>query len=242
MAMGGSAVPEALMRGLDELGIPILQAWGMTETSPVATIARPNSQHQSDQECLRVRLSQGIVQPGVELRIVDMATDTELPWDGHSFGEVQVRGPWIASGYYHNADPGKTTADGWLRTGDVGYVSPDGYLTLVDRVKDVIKSGGEWVSSVDLENAIMGHPDVAEAAVVGLPHPTWQERPVAYVVRRSGSGDELTADGLREFLSTRVAKWWLPDEFRFVPELPKTSVGKFDKKALRASAEPLTTG
>ncbi|MBV9172126.1 MAG: long-chain fatty acid--CoA ligase [Chloroflexi bacterium] len=241
MAMGGSAVPEALMRGLDELGIPILHAWGMTETSPVATIARPNSQHRTEQDRFQIRLSQGIIQPAVELRIIDMATEQELPWDGHSFGEVQVRGPWIASGYHHNADPEKLTPDGWLRTGDVGYLSPDGYLTLVDRVKDVIKSGGEWVSSVDLENAIMGHPGVAEAAVIGLAHPRWQERPVAYVVRRSGSERDLTAEALSEFLSTRVAKWWLPDEVRFVAEIPKTSVGKFDKKALRASAEPLTT-
>jgi fatty-acyl-CoA synthase len=171
---------------------------------------------------------------------MDLATNAELPWDGQSFGEVHVRGPWVASGYHHDADPDKTTPDGWLRTGDVAYVSPDGYVTLVDRVKDVIKSGGEWVSSVDLENAIMGHPGVAEAAVIGLPHPKWQERPVAYVVARAGHADRLWETDIREYLSTRVARWWLPDEVRFVSELPKTSVGKFDKKALRAAAPPLS--
>jgi fatty-acyl-CoA synthase len=239
MLCGGSAVPESLMRGLDAYGIPILHAWGMTETSPVATVARPSSAHRAPEEQLAARLTQGFVQPGVELRVMDLATNVELPWDGQSFGEVQVRGPWVASGYHHDADPDKTTPDGWLRTGDVAYVSPDGYVTLVDRVKDVIKSGGEWVSSVDLENAIMGHPGVAEAAVIGLPHPKWQERPVAYVVARAEHVDRLAAGDIREYLSTRVARWWLPDEVRFVSELPKTSVGKFDKKALRASAAPL---
>ena len=241
MLCGGSAVPEALMRGLDELGIPILHAWGMTETSPVATMARPSSRHQTPEAQLSARLTQGFIQPGVELRIVDMTTDAELPWDGHAFGEVQVRGPWIASGYHKDQDRDRITADGWLRTGDVAIVSPDGYVTLVDRVKDVIKSGGEWVSSVDLENAIMGHPGVAEAAVIGLPHPKWQERPVAYVVPRTGLADQLTASEINEYLSSRVAKWWLPDEVRFVSELPKTSVGKFDKKALRANAVPLSS-
>jgi fatty-acyl-CoA synthase len=242
MLCGGSAVPENLMRGLDELGIPILHAWGMTETSPIATVAAPNSQHVGDEERLRVRLTQGFVQPGVELRIVDLSTGEPLPWDGEAFGEVHVRGPWIASGYHNGADPDRITPDGWLRTGDVAKISPDGFVTLVDRAKDVIKSGGEWVSSVDLENAIMDHPAVAEAAVIGLSHPMWQERPVAYVVPRPDRRNDLTADDIRAHLSTRVAKWWLPDEVRFVDEVPKTSVGKFDKKALRATAAPLATG
>jgi fatty-acyl-CoA synthase len=239
MLCGGAAVPEALMRGLDELGIPIVHAWGMTETSPVGTVARPTTRYSTPDEQFRCRLTQGIVQPGVELRIVDLGTGEELPWDGQVFGEVQVRGPWIASGYHNDADPERITPDGWLRTGDVASVSPDGYLTLVDRVKDVIKSGGEWISSVDLENAIMGHPHVAEAAVIGLPHPTWQERPVAYVVPRPEHRDQLSGADILEFLSTRVAKLWLPDEVRFLDELPKTSVGKFDKKALRLNAAPL---
>jgi fatty-acyl-CoA synthase len=239
MLCGGSAVPEALMRGLDELGIHTLHAWGMTETSPVATIARPNSQHVTEDEQLKRRLTQGFIQPGVELRIADLASGEELPWDGEAFGEVHVRGPWIASGYHNGVDPDRFTADGWLRTGDVASVSSDGFVTLVDRAKDVIKSGGEWVSSVDLENAIMGHPKVAEAAVIGLPHPTWSERPVAYVVARPEHRADLSGAEILEFLSTRVAKWWLPDEVRFIDEVPKTSVGKFDKKALRASAAPL---
>ena len=241
MLCGGSAVPEGLMRGLDELGIPILHAWGMTETSPVATIARPNSQHTTAAEQFHARLSQGFIQPGVELRIVDLGSDAPLPWDGVAFGEVQVRGPWVASGYHNGADPDRTTPDGWLRTGDVASVSLDGYVTLVDRAKDVIKSGGEWVSSVDLENAIMSHPMVAEAAVIGLTHPVWQERPVAYVVARAEHRDQLTAAEINQHLSARVAKWWLPDEIRFIDAVPKTSVGKFDKKQLRATAAPLAT-
>jgi fatty-acyl-CoA synthase len=241
MLCGGSAVPENLMRGLDELGIPLLHAWGMTETSPVCTIAQPNSQHITEDERVRIRLTQGFIQPGVELRIVDLGTGDSLPWDDEAFGEVHVRGPWIASGYHNGADPDRFTSDGWLRTGDVAKVSPDGFVTLVDRAKDVIKSGGEWVSSVDLENAIMGHPGVAEAAVIGLSHPVWQERPVAYVVARPESREALTADDIRDYLSSRVAKWWLPDEIRFVDEIPKTSVGKFDKKALRANAAPLAS-
>jgi fatty-acyl-CoA synthase len=240
MLCGGSAVPEALMRGLDEVGIPILHAWGMTETSPVATIARPSSRHTTAEAQFKTRLTQGFIQPGVELRIVDLGTGEHMPWDGHAFGEVHVRGPWIASGYHHNADPDRFTPDGWLRTGDVATVSPDGYVTLVDRAKDVIKSGGEWVSSVDLENAIMGHPKVAEAAVIGLAHPTWSERPVAYVVARAEYRQDLSSAEILEYLSSRVAKWWLPDEVRFVDEVPKTSVGKFDKKLLRATAAPLT--
>jgi fatty-acyl-CoA synthase len=235
MLCGGSAIPEALMRGLDELGIPMLQGWGMTETSPVCTIGRPSHRHTDPEQQLRARLSQGFIQPGVELRIMDLGTGAEVAWDGQAFGEVQVRGPWIASGYHHGVDPDRITPDGWLRTGDVASVSPDGYVVIVDRVKDVIKSGGEWVSSVDLENAIMGHPGVAEAAVIGLAHPLWQERPVAYVVAR----DQLNEADVIEFLTPRVAKWWLPDEVRFVAEIPKTSVGKFDKKALRATAAPL---
>jgi len=239
MLCGGAAVPEGLMRGLDEMGISVLHAWGMTETSPVATIARPSSRHTTAEEQLRKRLTQGFIQPGVELRIVDLSNGEALPWDGQAFGEVHVRGPWIASGYHHGADPDRFTTDGWLRTGDVATVSPDGYVTLVDRAKDVIKSGGEWVSSVDLENAIMGHPKVAEAAVIGLAHPTWSERPVAYVVPRPEHRADLTAAEILEYLSSRVAKWWLPDEVRFIDEVPKTSVGKFDKKALRATAAPL---
>jgi fatty-acyl-CoA synthase len=156
-----------------------------------------------------------------------------------AFGEIQCRGPWIASGYHNDADPEKVTADGWFRTGDVATVDPDGYVTIVDRTKDVIKSGGEWISSVELEGTIMAHPKVLEAAVVGLAHSRWQERPVAYVVAKEEFRGDVTADEIREFLSDRVARWWLPDEVRFIEEIPKTSTLKFDKKALRATAEPI---
>jgi len=236
---GGSAIPRALMEGMDKVGLRMLHAWGMTETSPIGTVARPRSWHPKDYEGeLRVRLSQGPPHPAVEIRIVDLATGEELPWDGVAFGEIQCRGPWIASGYHNNADPDKITADGWFRTGDVATIDQDGYVQIVDRTKDVIKSGGEWVSSVELENAIMAHPKVLEAAVIGLEHPKWSERPVAYVVLRPDAG-EVSEDEIKEFLGERVAKWWLPDEVRFIDEVPKTSVGKFDKKVLRANAEPL---
>ena len=233
---GGSAVPRALMEGMDDVGLRILHAWGMTETSPIGTIARPRSWH-ADSDGLDIRLTQGPAQPGVELRIADLATGEELPWDGVAFGEIQVRGPWIASGYHNDADPGRITDDGWFKTGDVATVSPDGYVTIVDRTKDVIKSGGEWISSVELENAIMAHPKALEAAVIGLPHSKWQERPVAFVVPRPDA--QLTQEEVLDFLKDKVARWWLPDEVRIIQEMPKTSVGKFDKKVLRSQAAPL---
>ena len=235
---GGSAVPEALMKGMDEVGLTILHAWGMTETSPIGTIARVPSFANPEEE-LKYRLTQGMIQPGVELRIVDIATGRELPWDGQAFGEIQVRGPWIASGYNNNAEPEKMTDDGWFRTGDVASMLPGGYVVIVDRTKDVIKSGGEWISSVELENAIMAHPKVLEAAVIGLSHTKWSERPVAYVVPRPEHKDDISADEIRQSLSDKVARWWIPDEIRFIDEVPKTSVGKFDKKVLRARAEPI---
>jgi fatty-acyl-CoA synthase len=233
---GGAAVPRGLMEGLDRRGLRLLQGWGMTETSPVATTGIPRSWHAGDQ-VLSARLAQGAPIPGVELRIADLGTGEELPWDGVAFGEIQVRGPWIASGYVGGVDPEKTTADGWFRTGDVATVDADGFVRIVDRTKDVIKSGGEWISSVELENAIMGHPRVLEAAVIALPHEKWSERPVAYVAAKGEPPP--TREELLDFLKTRVASWWLPDELRFVPEVPKTSVGKFDKKRLRAEAMPL---
>jgi fatty-acyl-CoA synthase len=235
---GGSAIPRALMEGMDRLGLRMLHAWGMTETSPIGTIATVRSWIGPDRE-LETRLRQGVPAPGVEIRIADLTTGAELPWDGMAFGEVQCRGPWVADGYHHDVDPGRMTDDGWFRTGDVATIDPDGYLTIVDRTKDVIKSGGEWISSVELEGAIMAHPKVLEAAVIGLAHRKWQERPVAYVVPREEYRGRLTGEEIRDFLMGRVAKWWLPDEIRFLDELPKTSVGKFDKKALRAAAEPL---
>ena len=237
---GGSAVPRALMEGMDRQGLRVLHAWGMTETSPVGTVAVPRSWHPQER-LLDVRLTQGPPVPGVELRIADLATGAELPWDGEAFGEIQVRGPWIASGYHNNADPGRLTGDGWFKTGDVATIDPDGYVAIVDRTKDVIKSGGEWISSVELEGAIMAHPAVLEATVIGVPHPKWQERPVAYVVPRPEFQGLLTQGDILDFLEDKVARWWLPDEVRFIDEIPKTSVGKFDKKLLRAQASPLTT-
>jgi fatty-acyl-CoA synthase len=235
---GGSAIPQSLMEGMDKLGLRMLHAWGMTETSPVGTIGRVRSWQPKEDE-LRLRLTQGAPAPGVEIRIADITTGADLPWDGIAFGEVQVRGPWIASGYHNNADPGRITTDGWFRTGDVATIDPDGYLTIVDRTKDVIKSGGEWISSVELENAIMAHPKVLEAAVIGLNHSKWSERPVAFVVPKPDYKDNITADEITAFLGDKVAKWWLPDEVRFIDEIPKTSVGKFDKKVLRADAAPI---
>jgi fatty-acyl-CoA synthase len=235
---GGSAIPRSLMESMDEIGLRMLHAWGMTETSPLGSVARPRSGTPADDE-LNKRLTQGIVVPGVEIRIVDPASDEVLPWDGVAFGEIQVRGPWIARGYYNGYDPGKLTEDGWFRTGDVAKITPEGYIQIVDRTKDVIKSGGEWISSVDLENAIMSHPKILEAAVIGLAHSKWDERPVAYAVARPEFKGQVTQEEVIQFLQDKVAKWWLPDEVRFIDEVPKTSVGKFDKKVLRASAVPI---
>ncbi|MEV4672982.1 MULTISPECIES: long-chain fatty acid--CoA ligase [Actinomadura] len=225
---GGSAVPEALMRGFDEIGVRIVQAWGMTETSPVASVAHPPAKAAPD-DAWRARISQGRVLAGLEMRIVGDG-DRVLPNDGEAVGEVEIRGPWITGAYHLDADPAKFH-DGWLRTGDVGTLSADGFLVLTDRAKDVIKSGGEWISSVELENHLMAHPDVVEAAVVGVPDERWQERPLASVVLREGA--EVTPAALREFLSDRIPKWQLPERWSFIAEVPKTSVGKFDKKVLR---------
>ncbi len=232
---GGSAVPKALSEAFrEQLGLPIYQAWGMTETSPVATVGAIKSKFVDlpEEQLADLRATQGLPLLGVELRIQDQETGEPVPWDGTSRGELQARGPWIAREYYNDArSPESFTDDGWLKTGDVATFDAEGYLRLVDRTKDVVKSGGEWISSVELENEIMAHPEVAEAAVVGMAHPKWQERPVAFVVVREGQ--ELTKDDILEFLDGRVAKWWLPDDVVFIDEVPKTSVGKFSKKDLR---------
>ena len=232
---GGSAVPKSLSEGFRAAtGMPILQAWGMTETSPVASVCRVKStmRDQSDDALADLRATQGIPVPGVEARIVAPDSDDELAWDGVTSGELQVRGPWIAATYYDDPRADESfTKDGWLRTGDVAVVSPEGYIRLVDRTKDLVKSGGEWISSVELENEIMAHPKVAEAAVIGVPHERWVERPLACVVIKPG--ESLTKAEVLEFLGPRVAKWWLPDDVVFIDEVPKTSVGKFSKKTLR---------
>ena len=220
---GGSAVPESLIRAFDErFGLPLLQGWGMTETSPLAATSRlPAGAELSDEQAYALRASQGRVLPLVEFRI-----------DAEAGGELQVRGPWIARAYYGDeSGDDKFTDDGWLRTGDVAEVGPGAFIRLVDRTKDLVKSGGEWISSVELENAIMAHPEILEAAVIAVPDERWGERPCACVVRREGSA--LDAEALRDHLSGRVAGWWVPERFEFLDELPKTSVGKFDKKVLR---------
>ncbi len=227
---GGSAVPRALMEAYrDRFGITLLQGWGMTETSPVCTIARPPA-GVSEEESWDYRTTAGRILPGVQLRIVD-ADGAELPWDATAVGEIEVRGPWITGAYYNDPSPEKFH-DGWLRTGDIGSVDPKGYVRITDRVKDVIKSGGEWISSVDLENVLMAHPAVAEASVIGIPDERWQERPLACVVLRAG--ESVTPEELKSFLADKVAGWWIPERWTFVEEIPKTSVGKFDKKVLRA--------
>ena len=232
---GGSAVPKALSEAYRaQVGLPILQAWGMTETSPVASIANVTSAlaELPEDELADVRSTQGRAMLGVELRIADQSSGDVLPWDGVSRGELQAAGPWIAASYYDDPrSPDSFTADGWLRTGDVAVITPEGYVRIVDRTKDVVKSGGEWISSVELENEIMAHPAVAEAAVIGVAHPRWSERPLACVVVKPG--EELTKDEVVGFLEDRVAKWWLPDDVVFIDEVPKTSVGKFSKKDLR---------
>jgi len=227
---GGSAVPRSLMERFQERhGVRIVQAWGMTETSPLAAIALPPRDARPEEE-MDWRARTGRVIAGVELRIVDDAGNV-LAWDGRTAGEIEVRGPWVTAAYYREDAPEKFH-DGWLRTGDVGSVDAHGFVQITDRAKDVIKSGGEWISSVELENAIMAHPDVLEAAVVGVPDPRWEERPLACVVPRPGA--RPTADALKAFLAERVARWWVPERWSFIDEVPKTSVGKFDKKLLRS--------
>ena len=232
---GGSAVPRSLSEAFREkVGLPILQAWGMTETSPVATTGRIKSTllHHSEDELADLRAAQGIAVPLVDVRIVEPGTDEELPWDGEARGELQARGPWIAAGYYNDERSSESfTEDGWLRTGDVATISPNGYVRLVDRTKDLVKSGGEWISSVELENAIMSHPKVAEAAVIGIPDEKWSERPLACVVPKGD--DEISLDELKSYLAERVPKWWIPNDLEIIEEVPKTSVGKFSKKTLR---------
>ncbi len=236
---GGSAVPKALSEAYrKQLGVPITQAWGMTETSPIASMGAIKSEFAdcSDEELADLRSTIGIAVPGVEVRIADPDTHEPQPWDGEAQGEIQCRGPWIAKSYYNDERSRESfTPDGWLKTGDVATIDEHGYLRIVDRTKDVIKSGGEWVSSVELENELMGHPKVAEAAVIGIKHPKWQERPLACVVLKPG--EEATKEELLEYLTPLVAKWWLPDDIVFIDEVPKTSVGKFSKKDLRAKFE-----
>ncbi|OBK79499.1 long-chain fatty acid--CoA ligase [Mycobacterium sp. 1274761.0] len=227
---GGSAVPTSMMKAFqDKHGVTIVQAWGMTETSPLATIARPLPGADRDAYWAQ-RATQGRAVCGVEARIVD-DDGNPLPHDGEAVGEVQVRGPWVTGAYYGGRDEEKF-AGGWLHTGDVGRIDAAGFVTLTDRAKDVIKSGGEWISSVELENHLMGHPAVAEAAVVAVPDERWQERPLAVVVVNEGA--DVCAKELRDYLCDKVVRWWLPERWAFIDQVPLTSVGKFDKKTIRA--------
>ena len=229
---GGSAVPRSLMERFEQrFGVKIIQAWGMTETSPLAAVAYP-PKGCCEEELMDWRSKTGRIKPGVEIRLAD--GDSILPWNGEAVGEIEVRGPWITSSYYGDDTPEKFH-DGWLRTGDVGTLDEKGFIQITDRAKDVIKSGGEWISTVELETTLMAHPDVIEAAVIGVPDEKWDERPLACVVLKQGSGTNI--DELREFLADRVAKWWVPERWAFIDEVPKTSVGKFDKKVLRVRRE-----
>ena len=229
---GGSAVPRSLIERLQRRhGVRLVQIWGMTETGPLAALSHPPKPCTLEED-IDWRTKTGRVLHGIDLRIVD--GDQVLAWDGQVIGEIEVRGPWVAGSYYKDDAPEKFH-DGWLRTGDVGTVDPHGYIQITDRAKDVIKSGGEWVSSVELENQLMAHPDVIEAAVIAVPDERWDERPLACVVFRQGSA--ATLQELRVFLAERVVRWWLPERWAIIEEVPKTSVGKFDKKVLRQRFE-----
>ncbi|HXF08183.1 MAG TPA: long-chain fatty acid--CoA ligase [Candidatus Acidoferrales bacterium] len=231
--VGGSAVPAALIEGLAAFGMSVIQGWGMTETSPLAALAqlKPAENALPPVERLRYQTSQGLPCPLVRLRIADDAGQA-LPWDGVRMGEVQVRGPWITGAYHGDEGTDKFTADGWLRTGDVAVIDPKGYVFLTDRTKDLIKSGGEWISSVALENALMNHPAVLEAAVIAVADERWGERPLAVVVFKSG--ETATVEDLKAHLAARFAKWMVPERYVFATAIPRTSTGKFNKLALRA--------
>ena len=232
LTAGGAAVPRALIEAYRErFGVEMVQGWGMTETSPVVALARPPKGVAADEE-IDYRVKAGRVLAGCEVRVVDEEGKV-MPCDGAALGEFEARGPWITGSYYGDASPDRFHG-GWLRTGDVGTLDAKGFMTISDRTKDVIKSGGEWISSVDLENQVMAHPGVFEAAVVGVPDERWDERPLVVVV--AAEGERPAPEELVEFLSERVSRWWLPERWAYVAELPKTSVGKFDKKALRAQA------
>ncbi len=234
MLVGGSAAPRAMIAGFKQRhGMTVVHGWGMTETSPVAsTAALPGELAEADEDTQFDYIAmQGMPLPFVELRIRDDEGKL-LPWDGVAMGELEIRGPWIAAAYYDTPEQAdRWTDDGWFRTGDIVSMHPRGFVMIKDRSKDVIKSGGEWISSVELENALMAHPAVAEAAVIAIPDEKWAERPLAAVVLKEGAS--ATADELREFLAPQFAKWWLPDRFEFISEIPKTAVGKFRKTALR---------
>ena len=232
LRVGGSAAPPSLVRAFEARGIEVTNGWGMTEMSPVGTTGTVKPKHLASPDRARYAATQGRPLFNVRMRVVDEEGNV-APDDGTTQGELHVRGPWVASAYYDDAEATANafTADGWFKTGDVVTIDPDGYMSLRDRSKDLIKSGGEWISSIDLENAAIAHPEIAEAAAIGVPHPRWSERPVLCVVRRPGS--DLDRDGVLAFLDGKVAKWWLPDDVTFVDALPHTATGKVSKRELR---------
>jgi len=238
MVCGGAAAPESMIRAFDKFGLRVIHGWGMTETSPLGSInfIKRELDGLSADETYAVRAKQGVPPPFVELRT--MAENGEAPWDGKSMGELQIRGPWVAAGYHELPDEAdKWTDDGWFRTGDIAFIDAHGYMKIADRAKDLVKSGGEWISSVDLENALVAHPAVQEAAVIAVPHPKWDERPLAVVVLKSGN--TATVEELRTHLSPSFAKFWLPDDVIFVESIPKTSTGKMLKAKLREQYQHL---
>ena len=231
LVVAGSACPMSMLRAFDELGIHATHAWGMTEISPVGSFGKlkPSLGPPTMDDVYGYRLKQGLPLPFVQTRV--MTPTGEALWDGMTVGELQVRGPWVAASYYGNEEAAAWSEDGWLRTGDVVHIDSEGYIKIVDRLKDLIKSGGEWISSVDLENALMGHPAVQEAAVIAIHHPKWQERPPACVKLKAG--EFATPETLQHFLAQRFSRWWVPDIIELVDEIPKTPTGKFKKEALR---------
>jgi fatty-acyl-CoA synthase len=232
MVVGGAAAPESMIRAFDRFGLRVLHGWGMTETTPAGTVnyVKREVRTASEDERYALRAMQGVPLPFFEVRA--MTAQGPAPWDGQTMGELQVRGPWVAASYHDlEEETGKWTADGWLCTGDVVTIDARGYVKITDRIKDLIRSGGEWISSVDLENALVGHPKVSEAAVIAVPNQKWGERPLAVVVPREGQS--VTAEELREFIAPRFASYWLPDDVVFVAEIPRTSTGKMMKAALR---------
>jgi fatty-acyl-CoA synthase len=244
VAVAGSAAPESMFRRFDKYGVRVIQPWGMTETTPLATVChlKPNLEKQTEDERYALRAKQGLPMPFIETRAVN--EQDEIPWDGSTSGELHVRGPWVTAGYYKLTADDRWTSDGWFRTGDVVTIDPEGYVKITDRLKDLIKSGGEWISSVDLENAIVAHESVREAAVIAVPHAKWVERPLAVIVLKDGC--KVSEADLRAFLSRTFASWQLPDAFVFVEELPHTSTGKLLKSKLRQQFQqwqwPATAG
>jgi len=233
--VGGSAAPKSMIKWFDDRDIELLHAWGMTEMAPIGSVSHLKSDlEDADYETqLNHRVKQGLIVPGLEFKVLDDDGE-EIAWDGEEFGELLVRGPSVTTEYFKRPDANEEDfEDGWLRTGDVVTVDPEGYLKIVDRAKDVIKSGGEWISSVELENAIMAHEDIAEATVIGVPHERWQERPVAFVVPTEDADRDAIQEGVMDLLREDYPKWWLPDDVVFIDEVPKTATGKFSKKDLR---------